>query len=144
MGSPFSLFCHMSDHKCLHFFIESSDNVTWVLGEKSLLSEVIVCVLKTCDDSSRVIWAKSRTEPYHGPIELSSCCHLTKADSLPGYLRLGLDHAPDPSWTTLIPIAANDGMVVDAIAFDEQTGRICVQTSMNNGPEKYLGVVDLL
>lgn len=79
------------------------------------------------------------------PIKLTSCTHLTKAESHPGYVRLGRTKAPDPSRTTLIPLASGQNMIVEGISWDEQSGRICIQASCaEDRQKKFLGIVDLL
>lgn len=94
--------------------------------------------------SSRVIWVKPR-ETTGKDLELASCTHLTKPDTHPGYMRFGHDKAPDPSRLVSIPLIGDTDMSAVCITWDEQTGRICIQSSVTNNPRcKYLGIIDLL
>jgi hypothetical protein len=94
-----------------------------------------------CDfGPSRAIWSKVPSLSILDEIELRSCALFTYADTHAGYMRLGRSKAPDPSRYTSIPIAGNTGRIRD-LAWDEQSGLICISVSSWDGEREVMDLV---
>jgi len=94
----------------------------------------------TCDfGPSRAIWSKVPSFSMD-EIELRSCALFTHADTHVGYMRLGRSKAPNPSRCSSIPIAGNTGRIRD-LAWDEQSGIICISVSLWDGEREVMDLV---